>query len=204
MFDVIAGIMGALGYAGTAVLMFLENLFPPIPSELVMPLAGFEAAPSARRLAAMILAGTAGSLAGAAFWYWVGRKLGAQRLKALAARHGRWLTIAPGDVDRASDWFARHGRAAVLIARLVPGVRTFISVPAGLARMPFGEFLAWSAIGTLAWTGLLAAAGWWLQSGYSRVQAWLDPVSTAVVAAIAGLYLYRVATFGRRLRRREG
>ncbi|WP_226622574.1 DedA family protein [Alloyangia pacifica] len=202
MFDWISGFVDAVGAIGIAVLMFLENVFPPIPSELIMPLGGFNAAAGREHLLAVIVAGSIGSLAGALFWYWIGRQLGTQRLKRLAARHGRWLTILPDDLDRSNDWFIRHGGSAVLIGRLIPTVRTFISVPAGVARMPMASFLAYTTVGTVSWTTVLAMAGYLLQAQYGLVAGWLDPVSTAVVAGIVGVYVWRVATYGRRKRRK--
>lgn len=204
MFDWISGFVDAVGAIGIAVLMFLENVFPPIPSELIMPLGGFNAAAGREHLLAVIVAGSLGSLAGALFWYWIGRRLGTQRLKRLAARHGRWLTILPEDLDRSNAWFDRHGGSAVLIGRLIPTVRTFISVPAGVARMPMASFLAFTTVGTVSWTTVLAMAGYLLQAQYGLVAGWLDPVSTAVVVGIVGLYLWRVATYGRRKRRKTG
>ena len=204
MFDWISGFVDAVGAIGIAVLMFLENVFPPIPSELIMPLGGFNAAAGREHLLAVIVAGSLGSLAGALFWYWIGRRLGTQRLKRLAARHGRWLTILPEDLDRSNAWFDRHGGSAVLIGRLIPTVRTFISVPAGVARMPMASFLTFTTVGTVSWTTVLAMAGYLLQAQYGLVAGWLDPVSTAVVVGILGLYLWRVATYGRRKRRKAG
>lgn len=204
MFDWISGFVDAVGAIGIAVLMFLENVFPPIPSELIMPLGGFNAAAGREHLLAVIVAGSLGSLAGALLWYWIGRRLGTQRLKRLAARHGRWLTILPEDLDRSNAWFDRHGGSAVLIGRLIPTVRTFISVPAGVARMPMASFLAFTTVGTVSWTTVLAMAGYLLQAQYGLVAGWLDPVSTAVVVGIVGLYLWRVATYGRRKRRKAG
>lgn len=198
MFDWIAGLIDAVGPLGVALLMLLENVFPPIPSELIMPLAGFVAAQGEMGLAAAILAGTLGSLAGATLWYYVGRAVGAERLRRWAARHGRWLTLSPEDVDRAIAWFDRHGAGAVFFGRLVPTVRTLISVPAGLARMPLPRFLLWSALGSLAWTSLLAVAGYLLQARYQQVEHWINPLSTAVVVAIVAIYLWRVITWNRR------
>jgi len=193
MFDWITGIVRSVGLVGIALLMFLENVFPPIPSELIMPLAGFEAARGSLSLVGVIIAGSIGSLAGAALWYWIGLRIGSARLKRLARRHGRWLTISPANVDQANAWFARRrGGVAVLLGRLIPTVRTFISVPAGVARMPLPRFLAYSALGTGAWTTLLALAGYLLESQYARVSAWLNPVSTAVVVLLLGGYLWRV------------
>lgn len=195
MFDWIAALIDRIGPLGVGLLMFLENVFPPIPSELIMPLAGFNAAQGRMSLWATLLAGTIGSLAGASLWYWIGRAIGAERMRRLASRHGRWLTLSVADVDRAQAWFDRHGALAVLLGRLLPTIRTLISVPAGLARMPFPRFLAWSAVGTLAWTTLLGVSGYLLEAGYARVEAWVNPVSTAIVVGIVAIYLWRVITW---------
>lgn len=198
MFDWITALIDQLGLPGVALMMFLENVFPPIPSELIMPLAGFNAAQGRMGLVGVILAGTLGSLAGAVLWYLLGRAVGTARLRRLAARHGRWLTVTPGELDRADAWFDRHGGVAVFLGRLVPTVRTLISIPAGLSGMPLGRFLAWSGLGTLIWTTLLALAGYLLEDTYHRVEGWVNPVSTVVVLGIVGLYLWRGATWGRR------
>jgi membrane protein DedA with SNARE-associated domain len=198
MFDWITSVLDATGALGVGFLMLLENVFPPIPSELVMPLAGFVAARGEVGLVAVILAGSVGSLLGALLWYYLGRALGHDRLRSLAARHGRWLTLAPEEVDRAEAWFLRHGGAAVFLGRLVPGVRMLISVPAGVARMPLPRFLAWSAAGTVIWTAALAGAGFLLEGRYELVGHWVNPVSNVVVVGLVALYIWRVATFGRR------
>jgi membrane protein DedA with SNARE-associated domain len=195
MFDWITAIITRIGETGIALLMFLENVLPPIPSEVIMPLAGFIASRGQMALAAVILAGTIGSLAGAVLWYWIGRKLGRRRMKRLTRRTGRWLAVSPQDVDRAEDWFARYGGLAVLVGRLVPTVRTFISVPAGITAMPFGRFLVYTLVGTALWTALLAAAGFVLAAQYHRIADWLDPVSAAVLGTLALWYLWRVTTF---------
>ena len=195
MFDWITGLIDAIGTPGIALLMFLENVFPPIPSELIMPLAGYSAANGTLMLWAVLLAGTIGSLAGAFLWYWIGRRIGEERLKRLAARHGRWLTLSPDDIDRASAWFDRHGGAAVLIGRLIPTVRTFVSVPAGVARMPLWQFTLYTTLGTVVWTAFLALLGYVLQANYTAVADWLNPISTGIVILLVGIYLYRVVTY---------
>lgn len=199
MFDWISGIIDQMGYAGIAFLMFAENAFPPIPSELIMPLAGFNAARGSMNVWGVLAAGVIGSLAGALLWYWIGRKVKARRIRRLAARHGRWLTVSPEEFDRAQEWFDRHGGMAVFVGRLIPTIRTFISVPAGLMPMPLGTFMAYTCLGTTLWTAFLTGAGYLLESQYERVQAWLNPVSTAVVVGIAGFYLWRVATYRSRV-----
>ena len=204
MFDWITGLVQQTGYLGVALLMFLENVFPPIPSELIMPLAGFNAASGKMSIGLVILAGTIGSVAGAYLWYVIGRSLGMKRLCRLADRHGRWLTMSRADVDQARDWFDRHGGVAVFIGRLVPAIRTLISVPAGIARMPLWAFFAYTVAGTLLWTTFLAGAGYLLQSQYERVEGWLNPLSNVIVAAIVLYYLYRVITWPKSAGEEEG
>ena len=132
MFDWITQLIERAGYAGIVLMMFLENVFPPIPSWLVMTLAGFEASSGRFSPLLVVLAGTAGSTLGAVCWYVVGRLVGVKRLRVFAGRHGHWLTLTPAEVDRADRWFDRHGAPAVMFARVVPVVRTFISIPAGI------------------------------------------------------------------------
>ncbi len=146
MFDWIAQLIDRAGYAGIALMMFLEGIFPPIPSWLVMPLAGFEASEGRFSPLAVVLAGTVGSTLGAICWYFVGRLVGVERLKGFAARHGHWLTLTPAQVDRADRWFDRHGSAAVMFARVVPVVRLLISVPAGVFAMDLRHFILFTAM----------------------------------------------------------
>ncbi|ANF24780.1 MULTISPECIES: DedA family protein [Pseudomonadaceae] len=192
MFDKIVEIVSALGYVGVFLLMLLENIFPPIPSELIMPLAGFVAARGDLNFIAVILVGTAGSVVGALPWYYAGAKLGQKRMKHFAERWGHWLTLSPEDVDKASEWFDRHGKGAVFFGRLIPAVRTLISVPAGIAGMSMTKFLIYSTLGSLIWTALLALAGYLLESQYQKVSEYLNPVSTAIVVLMVLYYLYRL------------
>lgn len=192
MFEWITTWMSSLGLAGVAALMLAENVFPPIPSELVMPFAGFLSAEGRLWLPAAILAGTVGSVLGALLWYYIGVWIGETRLQSFAARHGAWLTISEKEVENAGSWFRNYGWRAVFFGRMIPGVRTLISVPAGVAAMPLGPFLLFTTLGSLLWTGLLAGAGYLLQSQYEAVAAWVDPVSTAVVVGLIGIYLFRL------------
>ena len=198
MFDFISGLIASSGYLGIAGLMLLENLFPPIPSELIMPLAGFVAARGELNALGVIAAGCAGSIAGALPWYAAGRSLGRERLRHFAERHGRWLTITPRDLDRAFRWFDRHGAFGVFAGRLLPALRTVISLPAGLAEMSLAPFLFWTALGTLLWTSLLVGAGYVLQSQYEMVQSVLNPLTTGVLVLAGVFYIYRLITFDRR------
>ena len=191
MFEWITNTVRSFGYAGVAFLTFLENLFPPIPSELVIPLAGFVAAGGDVTLWGVVAAGSAGSLAGAALWYEVGRRVGEQRVRRWVDRSGKWLTLSAEDVDRAGSWFRRHGAAAVFIGRLVPGVRTFVSLPAGFASMPRGHFLLYSAAGTAIWTGALAYAGVILEANFAAVGDYIGAATNVLVAVLAVLLVRR-------------
>jgi membrane protein DedA with SNARE-associated domain len=185
MFDWITGTIARLGYLGVAILTFLENIFPPIPSEVVIPLAGFVAAQGDLRIGVVIAAGTLGSLSGAAAWYALGRRIGEKRVRAWVDRHGKWLTLSARDVDRAQLWFRRHGNAAVLLGRLVPGVRTFVSLPAGFSAMPIGAFLLYSALGTVIWTAGLAYAGVVLRANFTAVGDYLNTVTNVLLGVMA-------------------
>ncbi len=191
-------IVETMGVFGIALLMFLENVFPPIPSELIMPLAGYAAAKGEANIFLVIVAGTAGSLAGALFWYGLGRLIDHERFKRFADRHGRFITMTRAEIERAGDWFDAYGQYAVLFGRLIPTVRTLISIPAGLSEMPVGRFLVYSGIGTAVWTTFLALFGYAVGSKYSALERWIDPISYGVIALIVAIYLWRIATFGRR------
>ena len=195
MFEFITNFLEHSGYLGVFALMALENIFPPIPSEMIMPFAGFVAARGELNVVGVLLAGTAGSVAGALPWYYAARVYGCARLKRLAGKHARWLTVTPDDIDTALAAFRKHGKKAVLFGRLVPAVRTLISVPAGLGNMSLGQFLLYSSIGSLAWTGLLTAAGFLLEDKYEQVSKYVDPVSKVVLGAMLAWYLYRVVTW---------
>jgi membrane protein DedA with SNARE-associated domain len=202
MADWITNLIERMGYLGIALLMFLENLFPPIPSELIMPLSGFTASRGNLNIFGVILAGTIGSVAGALFWYYVGRWVDDDRLKRWADRHGRWITMTSRDVEKADRWFDRHCHWAVLVGRLMPTVRTLISIPAGIFELSLRRSLIFSTIGTLLWSAALAGTGYALGSQYETVSRYLGPVSTGIVVLIVAVYLYRVATFKPRPRQR--
>jgi membrane protein DedA with SNARE-associated domain len=191
----VVSIMENGGYLMVAAMMFLENVFPPIPSELVMPLAGYAAQQGDMNIWLVVLFGTLGSLGGALFWYYVGLWLGCDRLKRFAQRHGRLLTLTPDEIDQADAWFDSHGARAVFFGRLIPTVRTLISIPAGISDMTLRRFLVYTAAGTVLWTGMLAFSGWFLGSQYEVVGAYLGPVSNVVAAVIVLTYIYRVVTF---------
>lgn len=189
MVEWITNTMNSLGYVGIGLLMFLENLFPPIPSELIMPLAGFTVAQGKMDLVPVIVAGVVGTVLGALPWYYVGKILGEQRLKSLADKYGRWLTISSKDIERSKRWFDQHGGKAVFICRLVPGIRTLISLPAGISVMPLVPFLLYSTLGTLLWVGLLTYSGYLLGDNYELVDEYLGPVSKIVLATLLAAFI---------------
>ncbi|MBM3428980.1 MAG: DedA family protein [Bacteroidetes bacterium] len=201
MLEWITNTINSLGYWGIALLMFLENLFPPIPSELIMPLAGFTASPyqpggAKLNIIGVFIAGVLGSVLGALIWYYPGKLLGEQRLKDLADKHGKWLAISSRDIAKAKRWFDTQGNKAVFIGRLVPGIRTLISVPAGISNMHLLPFLFYTTLGSAAWVGLLTYSGYFLGSQYELVDEYLAPVSKIV---LGGLVLaFAVWVFRRR------
>jgi membrane protein DedA with SNARE-associated domain len=197
MFEWITGFIDSAGYFGIAFLMLVENVFPPIPSELIMPLAGYTAARGELNLILVIVSGTIGSVAGALIWYGVGRWLGLNRLKRFADSQGRWLTLNRQELDQAQQFFSRHCGKAVLLGRLIPAVRSLISIPAGIVGMKPVKFLIYTTLGSAVWTAALAIAGALLESQYSEISDWLNPVSNVIVGFTVIWYLYRVATFGR-------
>lgn len=180
------------GYLGIGFLMFLETVFPPIPSEIIMPVAGIAAARGDLDLSLVILSGTAGAMLGNTFWYLAARALGILRLKPVIDKYGKWLTMNWDEVERAHGWMQRHGIALVLFGRLVPTVRSLVSIPAGLLKMRFRDYLIASTIGTCAWTALLAGAGYLLRSDFDQIDDYLAPVGNAVLVVIVILYVWRL------------
>jgi membrane protein DedA with SNARE-associated domain len=183
------------GYLGVAALMLAENLFPPFPSELIMPFAGFQAARGQLMWPLVIAAGAAGSVVGALPWYFAGRAWGLKRVLTFAERHGRWLTMSRRDVERGEHWFAQRGPVVLVLGRLVPALRTVISLPAGICGMPLGRFCLWTAAGSVLWCSVLTAAGFLLEAKYERIHSLLQPVSTGILVAVVLWYLWRVARF---------
>jgi membrane protein DedA with SNARE-associated domain len=187
-----------LGYVGIAILMFAETIFPPLPSEVIMPLAGLRAARGSLSLASAVAAGSVGAMAGNLCWYFAARSLGARRFRRLLERHGRWLALDWSEVERSRDWFDRNGAAFVCLGRLIPTVRSVVSVPAGMLKMPLPRFAAWSAVGTVAWTTALTVAGYALGQQYTQVERYVGPVSTAIIVLLAIGYGWRVARWHRK------
>ncbi|HBC43605.1 MAG TPA: alkaline phosphatase [Pseudanabaena sp.] len=194
----ITNTMNTLGYLGIGLLMFLENLFPPIPSELIMPLAGYTStSPNSQiQVIPAILVGVIGTILGAIPWYYAGLVLGQKRLQLLAGRYGKWIGISGEDIEKSVHWFQKHGTKAVLLGRLVPGIRTLISIPAGISKMPIVPFFIYSTIGTIGWVSLLTYAGYFLGTNYKLVEKYIDVISKVIVIfgliAITSFIAYRL------------
>lgn len=183
------------GYLGVGLLMFLETIFPPIPSEVIMSLAGLQAQRGTMTLWGAIMAGTLGAMLGNIAWYMIARWLGIDRFRPLVERFGRLLTVDWREVERADTFFDRHDRWFVCLGRMMPTIRSLVSVPAGLFGMKPLPFVLWSTIGTAGWTGALATAGHALGRNWAEVDTYLGPASTAVVVVLLAWYLFRVATW---------
>ncbi len=187
--------INSAGYLGIFLLMLVESVFPPIPSELIIPFAGFSAARGDLNVALVLLATTAGAVVGALPWYLAGRIFGLARLKWLADRFGRLLTLNAEEIDEANDWFRRFGPIVVLFGRLIPLIRTLISVPAGLVKMSWITFLLATAIGSFAWNLVLVMAGYLLNEHYDAVERFIDPLTIAVLVIGFCVYVFRVVTW---------
>ena len=186
------------GYIGIFLLMALENIVPPVPSEVIMGLGGMAVARGDMALVPLVAWGTAGSVAGNYFWYWLGRKIGYARFRPFVERHGRWLTLEWRDVERLHAFFMKRGIWVVFVFRFMPTFRTVISLPAGMTRMPVWKFLLWTAAGTAIWNTVLAYAGVALGAHFGDLDRYVGPVAIAIFVLIAIGYVWRVLTWKRR------
>ncbi len=182
----VTDVIARLGYIGVAALVALENLFPPIPSELILPLAGFLAGQGRFALPLVIVAATAGSTAGALVVYGLGAKLGERRVRRLAERYGAFLQLSDEDIDRAEGWFDRHGGRAVILGHLAPLIRSVISIPAGLRRMPLWRFVLYTALGSGLWNTVLVTLGYALGDRWQQVNQYTTYFEYAVIVLIVG------------------
>jgi membrane protein DedA with SNARE-associated domain len=194
MGDWVVRLIEQTGYLGVAFLMFLETIFPPIPSEVIMPVAGVAAGQGRMTYGWVVAAGTAGAMLGNIFWYLAARALGIIRLKPIVERWGRWLTVTWPELERAERWFRVNGTFFVFLGRMLPTVRSLVSIPAGLLKMRFRSFVLASTLGTAGWTALLAGAGYKLGENYRDINDWLGPASNAILVVLAIGYVWRLWT----------
>lgn len=185
------------GYLGVGFLMFLETVFPPIPSEVIMPVAGLAAARGKMDIFGVIASGTLGAMLGNYFWYLVARVVGIERFRPLIEKYGRWLTFDWAEIEKAERLFGRQGWAIVFFGRMLPTLRSLISIPAGLLHMRLSTFVIWSTIGTTGWTTLLGLSGWALGQRFGSVETVVGPLSTAILIVIAIGYVWRLIRWKR-------
>lgn len=180
----ITRLVESLGYVGVAAFIALENIFPPIPSELILPLTGFLTGQGRMWLPGAIVAATVGSVIGALVLYWLGAWLGEDRLRRIVQRFGPYLTVSEDDLDRADRWFDEHGGKTVLFGRLVPVIRSLVSIPAGVRHMSLGRFVIYTTIGSSLWNSLLIGLGWWLGARWSLVRRYAQYFEYGVLAVL--------------------
>lgn len=191
----VLSIIAAGGYWGIGFLMVLENLIPPIPSELIMGIGGVLVARGQMEFVPLLVVGTIGTTLGNYAWYWVGDRLGYKRLEPLIDRYGRWLTMDFQHIEQAASFFQRHGQWVVFVLRFSPVLRTIISLPAGLAHMSKWRFLAFTFAGAAVWNVILIEAGRRLAPFLERYETVSSWVVGGTVVLFAGYYIYRVLTW---------
>lgn len=177
-------LIAAIGYPGIVAVMAIENIFPPIPSEAVLPFAGALAAEGELNFWGVVAAGTAGSVLGAVVLYAVGYVAREAGVRRLVAAYGRYVFISEHDLDRASGWFQRYGEAVIFFGRLIPIIRSLVSVPAGYTRMNPVRFLLYTTLGTALWSLLLTYAGWVLGENWETIREYTGPYENAALAVI--------------------
>ncbi|MFT4036639.1 MAG: DedA family protein [Thermomicrobiales bacterium] len=193
MFDWLAtwvtSIIESLGYPGLTILVALENLFPPIPSEVILPLAGFLTGQGRFSFAWVLIASTLGSLIGALLLYAIGVALGKGGVRTLFEKFGHWALLTPDDLTRAEQWFDRYGPVAVFIGRLVPVVRSLVSIPAGYRRMPLVQFVPLTIFGSLLWNGALISLGWAFGDNWHAIEEYVGWLQYVVIVVVGLLVL---------------
>ena len=189
------------GYVGIFLLMALENIVPPVPSEVIMGLGGMAVARGDMALVPLILWGTAGTTIGNYFWYAIGRHFGYLGLKPFVDRWGRWLTVEWEDVEKLHRFFLKHGGKTVFIFRFLPTFRTLISLPAGMAKMPIWRFFLATFLGSAIWNTILAGAGLYLGSNFEQLDRYVGPLAIGLSVIIVVGYIWRVATWKPRAKR---
>lgn len=195
MTAMILNLVESWGYVGIFILMFLENVFPPIPSEVIMGLGGVMVAKGRFDYWTLVAVAVAGTTLGNWVWYAIGRWVGYERLKPLVDRYGRWLTLDWDEVEKLHGWFVRYGSGIVFVCRFLPIARTMVSLPAGMVRMNQVKFLIWTAAGSAIWIAALAGAGSWFGKQFAEVDRFIGPLALLAIGSLILLYIYRVVTW---------
>lgn len=198
--EFVTSVIETIGYPGLTILVALENVFPPIPSEVILPLAGFMTGQGRFSFVLVVFATTLGSVIGALVLYGVGAAIGKRRVEALVTRYGHWALLTPEDLTKAEQWFDRYGPIAVFVGRLVPIVRSLVSIPAGYQRMPLLQFVALTFFGSMLWNGALVTLGWIFGDNWHAIEKYVSWLQYLVVLAVVILVIKFVWT---RLRARR-
>lgn len=195
MTEFILDLIQGWGYIGIFILMFLENIFPPIPSEVIMGLGGVAVAQGRFEFWPLVAVAVAGTTLGNWVWYGIGRWVGYERLRPLIDRYGRWLTLDWDEVERLHAFFLKYGSGIVFVCRFLPIARTMISLPAGMVRMNQLKFLIWTAAGSTIWITALAGAGSWFGKQFAEVDRFIGPLAVVAIGTLVLVYFYRVITW---------
>ncbi|MEK8070812.1 DedA family protein [Rhodococcoides navarretei] len=182
-------LMEAIGGPGAGIAVAAENFFPPLPSEIILPLAGFTASQGGMTLLSAVFWATAGSVIGALALYWLGIKLGRDRMYAIVEK---MPFVGTEDLTKAEDWFTRHGRSAVFFGRMIPMVRSGISIPAGVARMPILQFTLYTTLGSLIWNSIFVLAGYFLGENWHYVENYASVFQYVVIGIVVALIAWFV------------
>lgn len=193
----IVGTIGYMGYPGIIFLMFLESSFFPFPSEVVVPPAGYLAHQGEMNLILVILSGILGSVLGALFNYWISVKVG----RPFFEKYGKYFLISHETLDKSEQFFLRHGHISTFVGRLIPGVRQYVSLPAGVARMPLATFCLFTAVGAGIWVVILALAGYWLGANGDLMLRYIHQITLGLLAVcglLVALYVMKVKKRGKK------
>lgn len=199
----ITNVMEQFGYAGIFIMIAIENIFPPIPSEVILIFGGFMTTYTALTIPGVIAVATAGSVVGAIILYGIGRLLDVPRLETIVERWGRLLRVKKEDIHKANDWFSKYGYWTVLFCRMIPLIRSLISIPAGMNRMKFPLFLLFTTLGTLIWNVILVCVGAAVGDSWESIVAFMDVYSTIAYALIAVVVIVGLVLFVRKARMRS-
>ena len=179
-----------MAYLTLCLAMFLENIIPPIPSEIIMPLGGFFVYQQKLNFYFLVFWGLLGTILGSLPWYYLGRLVNEKRLSNFLEKKGKYLGISSNDLTKSKRWFEKYGVPLVFWGRLVPGIRTLISVPAGIELMPLRKFLIWTTLGSFIWVAILTYAGYLFAENYSIVETYLDQIKYVVKPFLILIFLY--------------
>lgn len=192
LYEWIRSIILNLGYVGICFLIALENIFPPIPSEFLLPFVGFLVGQGQFNFLFVLISATIGSVLGALVFYYLGGWIGEKRFRSFIKKYGKYLLLGDKDIDKAKSWFDKHGNWAVLTGRFLPGIRSYISLPAGINKMPLVQFVILTTIGSVLWNAVLISLGWVLGSQWQKLNQYLNWLEYGVTAFVVAGILYLI------------